>query len=61
MKQKANSFTAIFSDNDDWVPQKENKEMFEQRLNPKVIVLHNRGHFSEEEGVSEIPEILNLL
>ena len=60
-KTKANSFTAIFSNNDSWVPLEENKKMFEKRLNPKIIVLHNKGHFSEEEGVSEIPEILDLL
>ncbi len=61
VRPKANSFAAIFSDNDAWVPLKENREMFEELLNPKIIVLSNKGHFSEEEGVSEIPEIMKLL
>jgi|SRR3989338_2445717 len=61
VKPKANSFIAIFSDNDQWVPLKENRTMFEERLNPKITLLHNKGHFSEEEGVSELPEILNFL
>jgi|SRR3989344_225688 len=61
VKSKANSFTAIFSDNDQWVPLKENRVMLEKRFNTKIIVLHKKGHFSGEEGVSELPEIINLL
>lgn len=35
--------------------------MFKEKLDPKVIILNNKGHFSEEEGVKELPEILTLL
>ena len=61
VKSKADSFIAVFSDNDQWVPLKENKELFEKNLRPRIIVLHNKGHFTEEEGVKELPEILRLL
>lgn len=61
VKPKAKLFVAIFSDNDNWVPLNENKALFQEKLNPRIIVLNNRGHFSEEEGVKEIPEILELL
>lgn len=61
VKSKSDSFTAIFSNNDQWVPLKENKELFERRLNPRIIVLNNKGHFSEEEGVKELSEVIDLI
>lgn len=61
VKSKANSFTAIFSDNDLWVPLRENEAKFKEKLDPKVIVFNNKGHFSEGEGVKELPEVLTLL
>lgn len=61
VKPKVNSFTAIFSDNDAWVPLKENEAMFKDKLDSKVIILNNKGHFSEEEGVKELPTVLTSL
>ena len=61
VKSKADLFTAIFSSDDQWVPLEDNRNMLEKALNPQVIILENKGHFSEEEGVNEIPEILDLL
>ena len=61
VKSKADSFTTIFSSDDQWVPLQDNKKMLEKALNPQVIIIENKGHFSEEEGVKEIPEILDLL
>jgi len=61
VKNKAKSFIALFSDNDQWVPLKENVDMFKEKLNPKIVVLKNKGHFSEDEGVRELPEILNYI
>ena len=57
----ANSFTTIFSTNDSWVPLDINLQLFKERLNPKIIILKNRGHFTKEEGVTSIPELLNLI
>jgi len=61
MKDRATSFTVIFSDNDEWVPLEDNRKFFKEKLNPEIIVLRNKGHFSEEEGVKEIPEILHTI
>lgn len=58
---KANSFVTFFSDNDGWVPININMKLFKERLNPEVIVLNNKGHFTQDEGILEIPEILNLI
>ncbi len=36
----------------------ENKKIFEEKLGAKVTILENRGHFTEDDGVKEIPEVL---
>jgi len=61
VRPKADSFVAIFSSNDLWVPLKENVSMFTAKLQPKIIIKNNKGHFSEDDGVTELPEILDLL
>lgn len=47
---------AIFSDNDPYVPQTDIK-IFEEKLNAKVIVEHEKGHFDDK----KIPFILNAV
>ncbi|MDO8660652.1 MAG: alpha/beta hydrolase [Candidatus Woesearchaeota archaeon] len=49
-------FVAFLSDNDPWVPLAENKELFERFA--KVIVEHNKGHYSEDDGMTEVPQVL---
>lgn len=61
LKDKATSYTAIFSDNDSWVLMTDNKKFFKAALNPKIITFHNKGHFTEDEGVKEIGEILDMV
>lgn len=61
IKSKAKVFITIFSDNDPWVPYAENKQLFVERLNPRVITLHNLGHITADEGVTELPALLDLL
>ena len=59
VKNKAKSFIAFFSDNDPWVPLEENVKIFREKLNPEIVILKNKGHFSEDEGVKELPGILD--
>ena len=55
-------FVTIFSDNDKFVPLEVNKEIFEKGLNPvKIIVEQNKGHFSEEDGVVDLPVVKEIL
>lgn len=61
IKPKAQEFITIFSVNDPWVPYAENKQLFVERLNPRIITLHNLGHITADEGVTELPAILDLL
>jgi len=45
---------AIFSDNDEFVPL-ENVKLFEERLQPKILILKEQGHFSGSEGITKLP------
>ena len=51
----------IFSDNDPFVPLAENKKIFEEKLDSRVVVVHNAGHITSDDGFTEIPEVLNQL
>lgn len=55
-----NNFIAIFSDDDPDVPL-EDSELFKQKLGAKIIIEHNKGHFTEETNVTEIPVVLEEL
>jgi len=55
-----NNFIAIFSDDDPDVPL-EDSELFKQRLGAKIIIEHNKGHFTEETNVTKIPVVLEEL
>lgn len=49
---------AIFSDNDPWVPL-DNKEDFESKLDSKIIIENNKGHFSgEQDNCFELPVVV---
>ena len=54
-------FVTIFSDNDAYVPLTENRDAFTSKLNSKIIVEHEKGHFSAEDGVSTLPSALTEL
>ena len=54
-------FAAVFSDNDKFVPLDANKDAFEKALNPKIIIEPAKGHFSEEDGVIDLPVAKEIL
>lgn len=60
IKIHTDKFTAIFSDNDPFVPLTDSK-FFEETLNAKIIVEHEKGHFDDESHVKELPVALNEL
>ncbi len=61
VKKTTKNIIAILSDNDPFVPLNENKEIFKERLNARTIILHNKGHFTEDDGITELPEALEAL
>lgn len=58
IKRHTENFIAIQSDNDPYVPLSD-KEIFKEKLNAKIILLHNKGHISGEDGIKELPVVLN--
>ena len=60
IKKQTNKITAIFSDNDPDVDLS-NKELFEKNLNAKIFIEHNKGHFSDDASIKELPSVLEIL
>jgi len=56
-KIKHNKYIYIFSDNDSCVPL-EDSEIFKQKLKAKIIIEHNKGHFSGEDNIKELNVVL---
>ena|SRR3989344_2294114 len=55
-----NNFVAIFSDNDPFVP-KEDSKIFKEKLNARIILETDKGHFSGSDNINEFPTVLNSL
>ena len=58
VQQHAAKSTAIFSDNDPYVPLDENAKAF-KHFGAKVIIEHNQGHY--DENTLELPSALHAL
>ncbi len=55
-----NNFLAIFSDNDPYVHLDE-VEKFKRFLGAKVMIKSKKGHFTEDDDVHRIPEIIRFV
>lgn len=60
VKTTTKKFLAIFSDNDPYVPLTD-AEIFKAKLGAEIIIKKGKGHFTEEAGVTQIPEVLEFL
>jgi predicted alpha/beta hydrolase family esterase len=60
VKIHCKEFIAIFSDNDPYVPLS-NTNLFKEKLNAKILILNNKGHFDPSSGIKELPEILEFI
>ncbi len=58
VKQKISDLTVFLSDNEPYGFVEYNKKMFKEKLNAKVILEENKGHFTEEDEIFEVPEVL---
>lgn len=61
VKSKSKTFFTMFSDNDPYVSLKANIKVFKQKLNPKIVIQENKGHFSQDDGILKIPEIVKFV
>ncbi len=59
-KSHSNNFISIFSDDDFCVPLSESK-IFKEKLNSKIIIEHNKGHFTMENDISKVPSVLDSI
>lgn len=51
---------AIFSDNDPYVPL-EDKKIFEDQLETKTIIEHAKGHFTDDNNITELLIVLKSI
>ncbi len=58
IREAVNRAVAIFSDNDPVVIP-ENQKSWRERVGAKIIIEHNKGHFSGGDGITELPSALN--
>ena len=58
MKEKISKITVFLSSNEPYNYVEENKRTFEEKLKAKVIILKNKGHFTEDDSIAEFPELL---
>lgn len=59
-RKHGNRFVVIQSDNDYYVPM-EYGNIFKERLGAKLIIEHEKGHFSQDDGITELPVVLDEL
>ncbi len=58
VKKKISKLTVFLSNNDPYDCLSENAQTFREKLGAKVIILSNKGHFTQDDGVLEVPEVL---
>jgi len=61
IKNKTKNISAIFSTNDKYVDFEENSKLFRDKLNAKIIKIKDKGHFTSEDNIIELHEILKEL
>jgi len=58
VKPKLSKLTVFLSTNEPYGFVEENTKIFKEKLNAKVIIKKDKGHFTGDDGVIELPEIL---
>jgi predicted alpha/beta hydrolase family esterase len=57
----AGKCTVILSDDDPYVPLDAAKASFQGNLAAKIIIEHGKGHFNEDDNVTELPSALHAV
>ena len=61
IKLKINNLVVLLSSNDPYNCLKENESIFKEKLGAKVSILKDKGHFTEEDNIKKLPEILQFI
>ena len=60
VKGLTRKFVAIFSDNDPDVDITDSK-IFEEKLDAKIIIEHDKGHFDDDANITELPSLVKKI
>lgn len=60
IKNHCRSITAIFSDDDPYVPI-DNQNIFKNELGAEIIIEHNKGHFTDSDNLNGLPSALEAI
>ncbi len=58
IKRHCDNFTILLSDNDKYVPLSYG-DIFKKKLNAKIVIKRNMGHFNGDDVIRELPAVLN--
>lgn len=61
LRKATDKFTVLISDNDDYDRVDKNRKLFEEKVGAKVTIMHDKGHFTAGDGVTELPEALTAV
>jgi len=59
LKNKTKNFICQFSDNDPFVLLEKNKELFAEKINAEILIDNEKGHFTEDDGVTENQRVVD--
>lgn len=57
VRKHCEKFVCVFSDNDPFVPLSD-RDIFREILGAKIITEHEKGHFTKDDGIEELPVVL---
>lgn len=60
VKTHTDNFVCVFSDNDPYIPLQD-AEIFKEKLSAKIIIEHNKKHFSGCDGIYELQSVFEVL
>ena len=61
IKNFTSNWMVFISDNDPYNCIEENQSIFKDRLGAKVSIIEGAGHFTQDDGITELPEVLDEL
>jgi len=61
VRMAAGKCTVILSDNDPYIPIDEAKASFQENLPAEIVVEHGKGHFNEDDNITELPSALGAV
>ncbi len=61
VKEKIGALTVFLSSNEPFGYVEENAKLFREKLGAKVVLEKDKGHFTEDDGVREVPEVVDAI